>query len=425
MSGLDGVRVVELADESAAFCGKLLAGLGADVIKVEPPGGDRSRGIGPFLAGDPGRERSVFFSHYNAGKRGIVLDLRIDDGRRQLDGLLGSGDVLLLSGSPAELRRRSLDLDALRRSRPSLVVAVVSPFGQSGPRRDWKSSDLLAQAAGGMLWVNGHPSEPPLRAYGLQAYHLASLQAAIGIVLALRERERSGRGQLVDVSLQESVVAALEHVGASFHSAGRVETRSGTLHWAGGFRVCRSRDGLVCCSSAGDWTALVEWLKADGKAGDLERPEWEDLTYRLEHPRQLFDVLECWTQAYTTAELVEGARLRRLPFAAVASPDDLPAHPQLRARRYFVPVSHSSPSRMAEVPGAPFRFSRTAWQTAPAPRLGEHTATVLSERRRSPARAASQDWRSFRRSGSANVRISVTRRSIPCPETMRLWSAFG
>jgi crotonobetainyl-CoA:carnitine CoA-transferase CaiB-like acyl-CoA transferase len=375
---LSDVRVVEVAGASGAFCGKLLADMGADVVKIEPPGGDRARAIGPFLGGRPDPNRSLFFWHYNAGKRSVVLDLDSARGHERFESLLETADVLLLGGRPSVLRRRGLELAALRARRPALVVTAISPFGQSGPRREWKGSDIVAQAAGGMLWVNGHPDEPPLRAYGLQAYHCAALHAAIGTMLALLDRERTGLGQLVDVSVQESVVAALEHAGASFHATGRVESRNGTLHWAGGFRVCRCRDGLVCCSSVGDWTALVEWLKADGEAEELARPEWEDLQYRLDHAGRLFDVVERWTRERTVAELIEGARLRRLPFAPVCSPDDLPCHPQLRARGFFVEVEHDETGPI-EYPGAPYRFSRTPWRLARRPpHLGEHTAEVSS-----------------------------------------------
>lgn len=382
MGALAGTRVVDLTVECSSFCGKLLADLGADVVKVEPREGDPGRKIGPFLDDRPGPERSLFFWYYNSNKRGVMLDATRDRDRHRLNELLDCADAVLVSGSPAELQRRGLGYAQLSENRPCLVVTVVSPFGLTGPRAEWRSSDMVAQALGGMVFVNGHPDEAPLRALGPQAHHAAGLHAAIGTVLALLARRRSGRGQLVDVSLQESVIAAVEHVTATFRASRQIETRRGTLHWTRMFRLAKCRDGFVLLSSLGDWTTLIEWIKADGRAGDLSDAAWEEFAHRRDNAEHLFEVVAEWAGLHSAEELLQGAALRRLPFAALGTVEALPTDLQLRARDFFVALHHNGVGRAFRQAGAPYRFSGTPCRIRrAAPRLGEHTDEVLQPAR--------------------------------------------
>jgi benzylsuccinate CoA-transferase BbsE subunit len=364
MSGaLAGLRVLDLADQSGALAGKLLAGLGADVVLAEPPEGSCLRRLPPFWRDVPDGERSLFFWFYAAGKRSVIADAAL------ARALAACADVVIHTGPPGS----HAELQALD---PRLVVASITPFGQRGPYREWRSSDTVAQAMGGMLYVNGHTGMPPLRSLGLQAYHQAGVFAALGVMAALLARETTGRGQHVDVSLQAAVAASLEHVPGFFHQDGRVARRQGTLHWTRYFRVGRCRDGWVMHCTLGDWTSLVEWLKADGMEADLGAPEWEDIAHRQAHAEHLFDVLDAWALRYTVAELHEGAQLRRIPYAAVRPPEALLADPQLAARGFFVPIEHPDLGIRVPFPGAPFRLEDAPWQVARPPRLGEHTAQV-------------------------------------------------
>jgi benzylsuccinate CoA-transferase BbsE subunit len=369
---LAGVRVLDLADRSGAYAGRLLAGLGADVVKVEPPAGDPTRFLPPFFPDGADPERSLFFWFYNAGKRGITLDWKNGKGAAALRRLATRADVLVETEPPGALARLGLGARDLRTENPKLVVVSITPFGQQGPYRDWHASDTVAQAIGGMLFVNGHRDGRPLRAFGLQAYHQAGTFAAIGALSALL----SGHGQDVDVSLQAAVAGALEHVPGFWHQLGHVAMRQGTFHWTRYFRVGRCRDGWVMHCTLGDWTSLVEWVKADGMAADLDDPVWHDLTHRKDHGEHLFDVLDSWALRYTVAELVEGAQLRRIPYAAVRPPEALLADPQLAARGFFVPLTHPALGTTVPFPGAPFRLSDSPWQIARPPRLGEHNAEV-------------------------------------------------
>src|SRR6185436_12509103 len=181
---------------------------------------------------------------------------------------------------------------------------------------------------------------PPLGALGLQAYHQAGIMAAIGILGALRAREVTGRGQDVDVSLQAAVTGALEHVPGFWHQDGRIGRRQGTLHWTRYFRVGRCRDGWVMHCTLGDWTSLLEWMKADGMGSAVEDPALEDVKVRQMEAERLFDALDAWAARYTVAELVEGAQLRRIPYAAVRAPEALLDDPHLAERGFFVPIEH-------------------------------------------------------------------------------------
>jgi crotonobetainyl-CoA:carnitine CoA-transferase CaiB-like acyl-CoA transferase len=383
---LDGVRVLDLADEPGAYCGKLLADMGADVIKVEPPGGVAMRRIGPFcpsaLPGAAGSDpdRSLFFWHYNANKRSVTLDLETEQGHVTFLRLAAAADIVIETGPPGRLDALGLGYAALAARNPLLTVVSITPFGQTGPYRSFRGSDLIAQALGGMVYVNGFEHEPPLQGLGLQAYHCASTYAAIGAMLALLARARSGRGQWVDVSLQECVAASVEHASSFFHENGVIAERQGSLHWTRYFRVARCKDGYAVHCTLGDWTSLIEWVRAEGKAEDLAEPAWEDFNHRRDHCIHLFDVLDAWASEYTVSDLVEGAQLRRLPYAAVLPPETLPDNPQLQARGFFVPVRHEELGTTLKYPGAPYVFSKTPWRIRRRPPLvGEHKEEVLGE----------------------------------------------
>ena len=377
---LMGVRVLDMADESGAYCGKLLADMGADVIKLEPPGGTAMRRLTPHHGTIADPNRSVFFWHYNTNKRSIVLDLDAADDRDGFLQLAATADIVIETGAPGHLDGRGLGYAAMATRNPRTTLVSITPFGQTGPYRDFRASDLIAQALGGMVYVNGFAAAAPLQGFGLQAYHSACAYAAVGAMLALLARERTGRGQWIDVSLQECVAASVEHASSFFHQNGTIAERQGSLHWTRYFRVSRCQDGYVMHCSLGDWTSLIEWVKADGKAQDLLEPAWEDFNYRRDHCVHLFDVLDAWAKDYRVADLVEGAQLRRLPYAAVLAPETLPDNPQLQARGFFVEVKHDELQATLSYPGAPYVFSKTPWQIRRRPPLlGEHTQEILAE----------------------------------------------
>jgi crotonobetainyl-CoA:carnitine CoA-transferase CaiB-like acyl-CoA transferase len=380
MTALAGLRILDLTDLKGAMCAKLFGDMGADVIKIEPPEGDAMRRIGPFLDGKPHPERSLLFWFYNTSKRGITLDLNQPAGQELVKQLAAKADVLVESAAPGTLARIGLGYDELKQINPNLVLTSITPFGQTGPYRGYRSSDMVAEALGGMIWTNGFPDEPPLHAMGLQAYHSASFFAAIGTLLALLTRDGLGEGQWVDVSMQEAVAGAVEHVAPFYHQGLGIESRRGSLHWSRYFRVARCRDGYVMHCSLGDWTSLVEWVKGDEKAQDLEDTRWEDLVYRREHAEHLFDILDDWAKDYSVAELMEGAQLRRIPYAMVRSPEALADDPQLNDRGFFSTIEHPELGRTVQYPGGPIHFTVTPWRIARRPPLlGEHNTEIYDK----------------------------------------------
>jgi len=257
---LSGLRILDLADGAAAFCTKLLADLGADVVRVEPPGGCPSRQAGPFLNNLKGADSSLSFWYHNSGKSRVALDLENEPDRHKFIRLAASSHALVESFRPGYLDGIGLGYSGLCTVNPGLVVASVTGFGQSGPYAQYKSSSLIAAASGGQMYVCGRPGRQPLKAYGDQAYYTASLFAACGILLALRCRELTGRGQHIDISMQEAVTAALEHVLVQYFYDKKVPGRQGSLQGNAASDIFACRDGHVLLSFNREWDTLVELL---------------------------------------------------------------------------------------------------------------------------------------------------------------------
>ena len=377
---LAGLRVLDLTGHRGALCARLLADMGADVIKLEPAGGESGRRIGPFVDDRPHRDRSLFFWFYNLNKRSLTLDLTRPRGAEIFRAMARSADVVIESFAPGTLAKLGLGWDELHRDNPALILCSIAPFGQTGPYRDFEADDTTLTALSGMLYVNGFPGRAPVRPLGLQAYHSAAYYGAIATMCALFGRDRDGAGQWIDLSIQEATAAAVEHVAGSYFMASQIEPRRGTLHWSRYFRVGKCRDGYVMHCTLCDWTSLVEWVKADGKAQDLDAPQWDDVLYRRDHAEHLFDVLDQWAKDYARDELLERAQTLRLPYASVRPPEALFDDAQLKARGYFVEVEHPELARTFRYPGAPYLFNGTPWRVyRRPPLLGEHTGEILRD----------------------------------------------
>ncbi|MGO9453050.1 MAG: CaiB/BaiF CoA transferase family protein [Candidatus Binataceae bacterium] len=383
MSGpgaLAGLRVLDLSDHRAQLAGRLLADMGADVIKIEPPGGDHARTIGPFAGDEAHRDRSLFFWFYNLNKRSLTVDLAHPRGADLFRQLARSADIVIESFAPGRLAAMGLGWDELRKVNPSLILLSVAPFGQTGPYRDFEADDTVLTALSGMLYVNGFPSHAPVRPLGLQAYHSASYYGAIATMCALFARDRSGEGAWIDLSIQEATTAAVEHVAGGYFESKMAEPRRGTLHWSRFFRVGKCRDGYIMHCTLGDWTSLIEWIKSDGKAADLDVPEYDQVLHRFANAEHLFDVLDEWVKDYGRDELLERAQLLRQPYAIVRRPEALFDDEQLAARGFFVEVEHPELGRSFRYPGAPYVFNGTPWRVYRRPPLtGEHTAAILRD----------------------------------------------
>ncbi len=379
-SALAGLKILDLSNHRGQLCGRILADMGADVIKVESPGGDEARQIGPYVDDEPHRDRSLFFWFYNLNKRSLTLDLKHPRGAELLMRLARGADLVIESFAPGTMDAMRCGWDALHAANPALILLSIAPFGQTGPYRDFDADDTVLAALGGMLYVNGWPGRAPVRPWGLQAYHASAYYAAIATMCALFARDRDGAGQWIDLSMQEATAAAVEHVAGSYFGAGQIEPRRGTLHWSRYFRVGKCRDGYIMHCSLGDWTSLIQWVAGDGKAQDLIGPEWEDVQYRAAHAEHLFDVLDEWVADYGRDELLDRAQTLRLPYATVRNPEALLHDEQLQARGYFVEVEHPELGRTFRYPGAPYLFNGSPWNVRRRPPLvGEHTAEILRD----------------------------------------------
>jgi crotonobetainyl-CoA:carnitine CoA-transferase CaiB-like acyl-CoA transferase len=377
---LSGIRILDLADEKASFCSKLLADLGAYVVKVEKPEGDPSRKLGPFIGSPPHPERSLFFNYHNTNKQGITLNLENKVGREIFMRLVKKSDVVVETFPPVYLKKLGLDFGVLSKENPKLIMVSVTGFGQDGPRCHYKSCDIAASAYGGQMYVSGSSLTAPLKPFGEQSYYAASLFAAIGILLALRKRNHSGRGEHIDISLQEAVVSTLEHGLVQYFYEKIVPRRQGNIHWNNSLCVVPCKDGPMIISLFQQWETLVEWMESEGMSEDLKEEKYKEADYRFRNLDHIIEVLQRWTKTHTRDELFELGQHMQFPWAPVCSPEMVYGNPQLEARGFFVDVEHPEMNASIRYPGIPYRFSMSSprrWKKAPF--IGEDNIQIYEE----------------------------------------------
>jgi len=375
-----GIRILDFADEKDSFCSKLLADLGAYVIKVERPGGDPSRKIGPFLGNSPHPERSLFFFHNNTNKLGITLNLEHREGKKIFYRLLEKADVLVESFSPGHLKELGLGFEALSGINTKLILVSVTGFGQNGPRSKYKSCDIVTSAFGGQMYVSGSPLTTPLKPFGEQSYYVASLFAACGILLALRKRNQSGKGEHIDISLQEAVASTLEHVMIQYFYERIVPKRQGNLHWNNSFSILPCKDGHILISLFQQWETLVEWMDTEGMSGDLKEERYKEEEYRFRNLDHIMEIIQQWTKTHTTNELFELGQLMHFPWGPVYSPEEVLDSRQLIERGFFIDVDHPEIGASIRYPGVPYKFnlfSLNQWKRAPF--IGEDNIKIYQE----------------------------------------------
>jgi crotonobetainyl-CoA:carnitine CoA-transferase CaiB-like acyl-CoA transferase len=386
---LEGIRVLDLCDESGSLAGKILGDLGADVVKVEPPGGDLGGRRPPHLGGIADPERSLAWLALNTSKRGIALDLASPADRDVFRRLAASADVVLECFAPGRLAALGLGYEVLARANPRLVQCAITPFGSSGPRAAFRASDLGAVAMGGNLLVTGEPGRPPMRCSMPTAYYHAGPEAALGVLFALCDRERTGRGQHVDVSLQETQLQTLLSGASQLALHGRLPLRSGAR--MGRTReIWPAKDGMVSYGLRGgaarvqSLTALVDWMHECGMA-----PEWlrsydfssySHLEVSDADLARLETVFGAFFASKTMGELYAGALARRVLLAPCNDAREIVHHAQLRARELFARLDYPEldaslehPDFFARTPDRAIRIRRRA------PRVGEHQREVLAE----------------------------------------------
>ena len=376
-----GLRVVELAqDPQGEIVGKLLADQGATVVKVEPPTGARGRHVGPFAAGhedDP--DASLYFWTYNTGKRSVVIDSTVERGRAQRAALLAEADVVITSATPRDLADEGLDLSALVAEHDHLIAVSVSPYGLTGPWADRRSSDLVALAAGGILASCGYDDHaiPPIRPGGNQGFQIAASFGHSGLLLALLERQATGLGQVVDVSMHEAVAVSGELANPYwFYPRVRVQrqtcrhaqpspTQPALFECADGVQVYFA----LILSDTRTWQTLVEWLDTLGLSLDLGGEEYLSLAFRQERFSHIQTIMESFFLMQDSDTAYREAQQRGLPLGPVLAPEQLLEDDHLKGRDFFVPVDLPDGGQ-ALFPGAPFRFSYGTGRPTSPPRLG-------------------------------------------------------
>lgn len=391
---LDGIRVIELADAHGEWCGKLLADMGADVIKVEPPAGAPSRSVGPFAGDKPGPERSLYFWRYNAGKRGVTLEVERAEDAESLRHLIVGADVFIETLPPGRAAAMGLDYATLNATNPRLVHVAVTPFGQSGPYVDagYRTTDLVTMALGGPMQSCGYDPEdgdlPPVRPGAYHSYHTASHYACIAVLVALFEREASGRGQYVDVSAHATCAVTVEFASLYWEYAGAIVRRQTGRHALPGQTA---RTQYICADGepinvaipfdGRAYQRLVDYLRAEGLGAGLVDEAAYDPVKRLETGSIVLAGLELLAARHTAEELFHIGQRFGMTWGAVRAPEDWLDDPHAVARGFFVELEQPQIGRAVPHPGAPFKSTATQPRVERrAPLLGEHNAEILGER---------------------------------------------
>lgn len=389
---LRGIRVLEIADEKAAYCGNLLAAQGADVIKVEPPWGDASRHYGPFVHDRPDPERSLHFWHYNVNKRGVTLDLRMPEGANLFRQLATRADMVVDATPIDFLRQYGLHYDVLGKRHPGLLMVSVTPFGQDGPYRNYKTSDLVHLALGGIMAIcgydpgaDGHYDTPPIAPQMWHAYHIASHYACIALLGALFHRNQTGVGQFIDVSIHEACSSNTEFSLPFFMYNEILVQRLTHRHAFPDVTLPvshRARDGhYVCAGSIPTAPALrrVARLIVDAGIADatiLHRLADDTWAQSYEAREELTRYVQRYVATHTAEEVYHAAQAYDLAWGVIRRPEENLTDAQFRARGNIVELEHEGLGKLPYAT-APWLAENVPWQVyRRAPRLGEHNEEV-------------------------------------------------
>lgn len=380
-SALADVNVLDLAGGvGGPFAAKLLAALGADVIKVEQPGaGDPSRRMPPFVpAGDP-LESSALFHNLNLGKQSLTLDVDRAEGRALLERLLTEWAQVVVTGEPYQaLAARRLDPEALHAINPSLVVVAVSDFGMDGPARDAAGCELVDLALGGYLYLTGDPDREPLKPYGFQAAYHAGLHAATGAVAAILRAELTGQGEVVDASVVEAASFLSSAAPGWSYFLGEDTHRVGNRNTSMDPRQMYPSSTLPCRDGWVHAHASREQEMLAVLTGNPELARPDIVAEPKGHADEIDALLDQYLSTRDRDVIVEEAQALRLPFTEVFAPEEVVTDPHLVARGTLIELESPSIGR-ASYPHASIRLSASPWVTTRAPRLGEHTGAVLGQ----------------------------------------------
>ena len=373
---LEAYRVLDLSDIRGAHCVKTLAELGADVIKIEPPGGDSTRLLPPFGGDIPDPDRSLWFAYYNTDKRGITLNLESAEGRELFTTLCIRSDVVIESFSPGKLAQYGFEFAFLQKINPKIILTSITGFGQDGPRSAYKAPDIVCFAMGGPMYPSGERGQAPCVAPGYLAYGIAGTWAAAGTLLALYSRAATGVGQHIDVSAQEAA-AMITDSGITRHAyEGWIIPREGSTYpWItpGDLYPCTDGWVRIVAGQIVHWRRLIEWM---GKPEPFDDPSWENRDKRNQNKLLVDRIVSDFTRRFTRAELFTAGQKLGVPVTPVNTPGEYMKSDAAQNRDFFVDIEHPILGRHLYA-GPPYKLSATpARKERPAPLLGQHNEDI-------------------------------------------------
>ena len=372
---LDGIKVLDLTRVLAGpYATMLLGDLGAEVIKIEQPGtGDESRNFGPFKNGF-----SLYFMSVNRGKRSITLNLKTERGQAIFKQLLAHTDIVVENFRPGTMQKLGLDYDTLKAEHPSLIYAACSGFGQTGPYAQQGAYDMIIQGMGGIISITGEPEGPPVRVGTSISDITAALFTTIGVLSALHHRNETGKGQLVDVAMLDSLVAVLENAVVRYFATGEAPKPLGARHPAiTPFEAFASADGHVIIALGND-TLWAKFCEHVNRLDLISDERFRTNADRTENHAELFPILSEIMSQRATDDWIDALGEIGVPCGPINTMDKVVSHPQVQAREMITRVAHQITGEV-EVPGVPIKLSETPGNVdTPAPSLGEHTTEVLT-----------------------------------------------
>ena len=394
---LGGYRVLDLTNERGYLCGKTLGDFGADVIKVEPPGGEPGRNIGPFYHDVPDPEKSLYWFALNTSKRGITLNIETAKGREIFRKLVAAADFVIESFDPGYMDGLDLGYAVLEKINPRVIMVSITPFGLTGPYARYRASDMVVWAMGGFMYLSGDPDGPPCRISVPQSYFVGSLHGAMGAMIAHYYLEAAGEGQHIDVSMQEAIIPFLMGSVESWDVNRVNKKRMGGYSFVPRpsppgplrLRYCYPcKDGYVEFNPGGGLNlalasssaVLFEWMDEEGMAGDFKGYNWrkfDSSRFTEKECDRLNDTLTRFFLTKTKSELYEAALQKRILVAPLNSVKDIVEDSQLGAREYFTDVEHPELGETVTYPGAPVKMSGSPWRVSRrAPLIGEHNEEI-------------------------------------------------
>jgi len=387
---LGGFRALDLTDEKGFVCGKILAALGVEVIKIEKPGGDPARGIPPFLHNTPDAEKSLYWYAFNTDKRSITLNLEVRQGQDLFRKLAQKADFVLESFAPGYMDSLGLGYEALRQANPRIIVTSITSFGQKGPYTQYKGSDLIASAMGGVLLTTGDPDRPPVREGPDSIYFHTGAAAALGTVIAHCHREITGEGQQVDVSLQGVVASRTFTNLIIWEFKKQLIKRSGSVRKIGARAtrwIWQCKDGYVFWAfMPGKFGApanrvLSKWIDEDGLENPLNKvTNWDEFDLTAISREELDaheEAIAKFFMNHTKKEIAEEGLKRGLNAASIDSPPDVLENRQLEARGYWVDLEHPESGSTLMYPKQFFLCNETEnFMKRRAPLIGEHNEDI-------------------------------------------------